>query len=589
MTRTLRARWLFSYIILILITAIILDIIVGRSLQTYLTHQIQKQLEDNLILIHRLVENSPLDSSLDEKAKDIGHRIHARVTFIKSDGMVLGDTEVPAEEVSKMENHKTRSEVIPALSGSTGYSIRHSHTLKNDLMYVAIPWEKDGKIQGVIRLALPLTHVEEIIQENRRWIYIGSLIAIISAIVIGLYFANSITQPIRQMVSAAQEIANEKFSQKIRVESHDELQKLGEALNTMSSKLESRFRDIQEEKNRLETILGSMTEGVMVLDNKGKVALTNDAFTKMLDLDVDTTDRTPLELIRNPDLAQALTEGLTRGDSFQKEIVSTGPASRVIRVYAAPLRQDRDILGMVAVFHDITDLRNLEQIRRDFVANVSHELRTPLTTVQGFSETLLGGALEDKEYAKKFVQNIYNQSQRMIELVEDLLCLSRIEAGKAEMKIESFNLLDSVNSAIDIVTPKAELRNIQIETKFTETEVQFSGDQRYMEQALINLLDNAIKFSSTNGKVTVDIQEKENNIEIKISDTGVGISSEHLSRIFERFYRVDKSRSVETEGTGLGLAIVKHIVDAHRGTIRVESTLGHGTTFILLLSKRNNR
>ncbi len=585
MTRSLRSRWLVSYLILILVTAVILDVVVSRSLRGYLIRQIQNHLQDNLVLIQDLVKNSPLDSSLDMTAKQISRKLNARVTFINSNGVVLGDSDVPEDKISEMENHRTRPEVITAFSGATGQSIRHSATLKTDMLYVAIPWQKDGKIQGVIRMALPLIHVEEILGENRRWIYIGSLIAVLAAVFIEFYFANTITRPIRQMVMAAQQIAQEKFSQKIKIESYDELKTLAESLNTMSTKLESRFRTIQEEKQQLETILSSMTEGVMVLDNKGKITLTNSPFKKMLDLTVDPIGRSPMELIRNPEITEALMGGLKTGKPFQKEIILAGNGSKVIRLYAAPLQRNGVVEGLVTVFHDISDLRTLEQIRRDFVANVSHELRTPLTTVHGFAETLLDGALLDKEVSRKFVENIYSQTQRMTELVEDLLCLSRIESGKAEMKFEFYNLIDSLESAMDILSPKASRQKIEIQTLLPLKPVMVMGDRRYIEQMLTNLLDNAVKFSNPPNKVLAEIRDMEQEVEIKISDSGVGIPSEDLPRIFERFYRVDKSRSVEIEGTGLGLAIVKHIVDAHRGTICVESTLGKGTTFIVTLPK----
>ncbi len=508
-----------------------------------------------------------------------------RVTIIGLDGKVLGDSEVQPEKLEFLENHLQRPEVHTALQGQTGHSIRYSRTLKTDMVYVAQVFKVKEQVSGVIRLAFPLYHVDKLFLEIRKILYGSTLVAVLIALGVGFYLANRTTRPIREMTLAANRIAREQFHHKVRVETHDELEDLAESLNIMSSKLESRFRAIQEEKQQLTTILASMAEGVMVLDSKGKIILTNKAFRTIFRLQDDPVGHTPIEIIRNPMVAKSLMEGLQSETLVNKEISLTVPGTKIIRFMSAPLLKGETPIGLVTVFHDITDIRAMEQVRKDFVANVSHELRTPLTTVQGFAETLLDGAVEDKDIADRFIRNIYTQTRRMTALVQDLLCLAQIESGKIQMKFEMTDIRSVIKSSKETLVDKAQKQNVPIVLELPQEPAIFPLDTRYFSQALINLMDNAVKFSRSANPVTVQLMEVSDGLEIRVIDKGYGIPSEDLPRIFERFYRVDKSRSTETEGTGLGLSIVKHIIESHHGTVRVESELGKGTTFILHFEK----
>lgn len=585
MIKSLRNRWLLYYILLILLTTLVLDVVLHRSLRNYTVKTAISELETNLNLIRFHWENQSHPEGIDSFATQIGKSIGMRVTIIGLDGKVLGDSEVQPEKLEFLENHLQRPEVHTALQGQTGHSIRYSRTLKTDMVYVAQVFKVKEQVSGVIRLAFPLYHVDKLFLEIRKILYGSTLVAVLIALGVGFYLANRTTRPIREMTLAANRIAREQFHHKVRVETHDELEDLAESLNIMSSKLESRFRAIQEEKQQLTTILASMAEGVMVLDSKGKIILTNKAFRTIFRLQDDPVGHTPIEIIRNPMVAKSLMEGLQSETLVNKEISLTVPGTKIIRFMSAPLLKGETPIGLVTVFHDITDIRAMEQVRKDFVANVSHELRTPLTTVQGFAETLLDGAVEDKDIADRFIRNIYTQTRRMTALVQDLLCLAQIESGKIQMKFEMTDIRSVIKSSKETLVDKAQKQNVPIVLELPQEPAIFPLDTRYFSQALINLMDNAVKFSRSANPVTVQLMEVSDGLEIRVIDKGYGIPSEDLPRIFERFYRVDKSRSTETEGTGLGLSIVKHIIESHHGTVRVESELGKGTTFILHFEK----
>jgi two-component system phosphate regulon sensor histidine kinase PhoR len=585
MIRSLRYRWLLYYVFLILLTTLVLDTVLHRSLRNYTVKASIRELQTNLNLIRYHWEAHPHPEGIDPFAKEVSKAIKMRVTIIGINGQVLGDSDVPAEQVSSLENHLQRPEVQAALQGKTGESIRHSKTLKTDMVYVAQPFIIEGKPAGVIRLAYPLYHVDQLLIEIRRILYGASFLALLIAMAVGYYLANRSTKPIREMTLTANQIAREEFHHKVRVNTHDELEDLAESLNIMSSKLESRFREIQEEKQQLTTILASMAEGVMVLDSKGKILLTNKAFMNIFRLHEDPVGHTPIEIIRNPEVAKSLMEGLHSENLVSREITLSVPGNKIIRFLAAPLLKGDVRIGLVTVFHDITDIRVMEQVRKDFVANVSHELRTPLTTVQGFAETLLDGALEDKEVASRFIRNIYTQTRRMTALVQDLLCLAQIESGKIQMKFELADLRAVIKSSKEALEEKSLRQNVPVLLELPPDPVVFPLDIKYFSQALINLLDNAIKFSSPGSQILLQLLLFPHGLEIRVNDKGCGIPAEDLPRIFERFYRVDKSRSAETEGTGLGLSIVKHIIESHHGTVSVESDFGEGTTFILHFEK----
>lgn len=361
----------------------------------------------------------------------------------------------------------------------------------------------------------------------------------------------------------------------------------------MGIQLRDKIEEISKEKDYLQTILKGMMEGVLVVDGRGRILMVNDALRNVLSLTSDVADRMPLEVIRNAELEGAIRKVIEDGKGKSFELTLQYPGGKmlevnVVGIYSSPeesVKGNERIRGAIAVFHDITRLKELEKIRQDFVANVSHELRTPLTTIKGYAETLLEGALRE-EVAFQFVQVIKRHTDRLTKIVEDLLMLSKIESKEFQLKVEVISLRDLIDDVIDFVKEPAEKKKISISRNEIPSSLALEADRNYLEQVLTNLLDNAIKYTPEGGRVTISAIEKDRGeIQFSIEDNGIGIPKEDIPRIFERFYRVDKGRSQELGGTGLGLSIVKHLVQAHGGRVWVESQLGKGSTFYFTLPK----
>jgi two-component system phosphate regulon sensor histidine kinase PhoR len=374
----------------------------------------------------------------------------------------------------------------------------------------------------------------------------------------------------------------------------DELGSLSKVISEMGIQFRNQIEEISKEKDYLQTILKGMVEGVLVVDGRGRILTVNDALRHLLSLSSDVSDKMPLEIIRNAELEGAIRKAIHDGENIALELDLDKSGEKTIEVNVVSIlpsnkRMDEDsegIRGAIAVFHDITRLKQLEKIRQDFVANVSHELRTPLTTIKGYAETLLEGALKE-DRAFQFVQVIKRHTDRLTKIVEDLLMLSKIETKEFNLKMDVISVRDFIDDIIDFVKNPAEKKKISLSRNEIPSSLAVQADRDYLEQILINLLDNAIKYTPEGGRVTVSAIERDSkDIQFSVEDNGIGIPKEDLSRIFERFYRVDKGRSKELGGTGLGLSIVKHLVQAHGGRVWVESQIGKGSTFYLTLPKR---
>ena len=422
---------------------------------------------------------------------------------------------------------------------------------------------------------------------------ISSLIGLIILIPLAYFFARFLTQPISEVAQRAIQLASSSLGQEVQVNSRDELGSLSKVVGEMGNQLRNKIEEISKEKDYLQTILKGMLEGVLVVDGRGRILMINDALRNLLSLSSDVADKMPLEVIRNAELEGAIRKALQEGESVALELNLNKSGGKTVEVNVVGIlpssewmgQEDEGIRGAIAVFHDITRLKELEKVRQDFVANVSHELRTPLTTIKGYAETLLEGALKE-EVAFRFVQVIKRHTDRLTKIVEDLLMLSKIESKEFQLKIEVISLRDLIDDVIDFIREAAERKKISISRNEILSFLIMEADRNYLEQILTNLLDNAIKYTPEGGKVTISAIEKDQReIQFSIQDNGIGIPTEDLPRIFERFYRVDKGRSQELGGTGLGLSIVKHLVQAHGGRVWVESQLGQGSTFYFTLPK----
>jgi two-component system phosphate regulon sensor histidine kinase PhoR len=514
-------------------------------------------------------------------AVQAGQASDFRVTLITPEGQVVGDSQLRLRDLASVENHRGRPEVEAALTGRQGRDLRRSATLEAPLLYVAVPIRDDGRIMGVVRTALPLSVVTASHAAIHRALLLGGLLALAVAFGIGLFVAHRVTRPVIQMQSVARAMSEGDFSVRAPIRSPDEIGQLGRALNVMATSLQDKLGDLQRERAKIAAILDSMVEGVIAVDGQDHLLLINERARVILGVGRGREEGKPfLEVVRNVDLHGLLRQARATGQGVltTREVIVAGLAERRLQVNAVPLQLGADEPGVAMVLHDITELRRLEQVRTEFIANVSHELRTPLTAIQGYLETLLSGALEDRGHARQFLEVVARHTERLGRLLNDLTDLSNIELGKVSLRIEPTVLGEVVDSVIGIIRPRAQRGGVSLHTVLAPDAPPVKADRDRLAQILINLVDNAVKYTPAGGQVSVTADRAAGGlVEIAVRDTGVGIPAEDLPRITERFYRVDKARSRELGGTGLGLAIVKHLVMAHGGELRITSEVDKGT------------
>jgi two-component system phosphate regulon sensor histidine kinase PhoR len=508
-------------------------------------------------------------------ARQAQEESHSRVTIIDRAGVVLADSQHAPET---MENHGQRPEVRRALAGQRGTAVRHSATLDVDFSYLALPAQCQGGGCAVLRLAVPLEQVRVSIAGVHSRILRASLLAALLALLVAYFFSRAFTRRIRKIQEFAEGLVNARFAETLAPEPDDELGSLARSLRGMAKQLRGMLDRLSQESRRREAILASMVEGVLAVDREMRVTFCNDSFARAVGARTPVGERLPLlHLVRDPSLLDLLKRVLATGQPTRKRVALAAADQRVFEVQAAPLDQ-----GAIAILHDISELERLERVRKDFVANISHELRTPLATIRGYAETLLDGALDDQENNRKFLEIIRARSILLTNIASDLLVLAEQESGTAEPPTERISVREAIETAIGTVASEALVRDVRVAAREVE-EVYIMGHRFGLEQALLNLLHNAIKFNRPGGEVLVQAGNAQGGgVRIAVSDTGIGIPSQDLPRIFERFYRVDKAHSRDVGGTGLGLSIVKHVVERMNGTIRVESRLGKGSTFTLL-------
>ena len=507
----------------------------------------------------------------------------SRVTVIAPDGAVVGDSEVARAELPRLENHRDRPEIRAALQGRVGRDLRTSASVHAPLLYVALPVREGDQVIGVIRLALPLSAVTSSYDQINRVMLAGGLVALAVAFGIGIFVAGRVTRPVVEMQAIARQMSEGQFAVRAPTRSDDELGALGRALNVMVLRLREQIQNLEAERAKATAILDGMVEGVVAVDGQEGILLMNERARTMFGVGHGRGEGKPfLEVIRNADLHEIFRSGRTAGGVFRRELRLVHPADRTLRVTAVPLRLAGEEPGLVLVVDDITELRRLEHVRTEFVANVSHELRTPLTAIQGYLETLLGGALDEPEHSRRFVDIAFRHTERLGRLLNDLTDLSNIELGKVSLRLAPTMLRPVVDFVLEVVAAKARDGEVTLTAEVPEA-IIVQADHDRLVQILINLVDNAVKYTPAGGSVTVRARPTvRGRIELSVSDTGVGIPRADLPRITERFYRVDKARSRELGGTGLGLAIVKHLVLAHGGDLGIDSEEGRGTTVRVL-------
>ena len=539
---------------------------------------VQQQMARSMRVIAPTVA-SVAPQNLQKWAEDADSKLGSRVTVIDSGGVVLADSRHDPET---MENHRERPEVRTALSGRPGSSIRRSATLDVDFYYYAVPVELAARTNAVLRLALPLEQVGASIAAVRLLILRASAFAALVALLIAYYIAQTFTRRIRRIQSYASELVNEDYSGTLAVEADDELGSVALSLRAMAEHFRKMLALLARESARRETILSSMVEGVLAVDHDLRVTFYNEAFARVVHARTPVPERlSMLQVVRDPSLRALLARVIASGVPVRERIALINADGRAFEVQASPLDEEGKT-GAIATFHDITELERLERVRKDFVANISHELRTPLAAIHGYTETLLDGALEDAENNRRFLEVIAAQTVRLTDLASDLLALSEIEAERIPVPGERISVLEAAENALHLLEGQAKARDVRVLLGAAD-DVYVEGQTFRLERAISNLLLNGINYNRPGGEVRLDVRRDGQTVRISITDTGIGIPFEEIPRIFERFYRVDKARSRQTGGTGLGLSIVKHTVERMGGSIAVDSQLGKGSIFTLIL------
>ena len=510
-----------------------------------------------------------------ELARDLGKRANAEVTLLRKNGDVLGDSRQRDEEV----RHLDRPEVRGALS-LVGDSPGYASIVDGHLLIVAVPFSRADEVAGVARVALPLTEIDEARAELAKTLSVATALALAAAIVVSTLAAELASRTARSLTEVARRMADGDLTTRARQTGDDEFGELGRALDQLAKNLSRTLGELREERDRLGGILAGMQEGVLLLDRAGHIYVLNPSLREMLLVGPDSVGKTVLEVVRHAELKELLDQGRRSLEPVTREIDFGSLQPRRLLVRAAQLPGDQG--GLLAVFVDVTEVRRLESLRREFVANVSHELRTPVTAVRSAAETLLNAAADDPVGARAFIGIIERNAERLHDLVEDLLDLSRIESRGLKLTIEALDIDRVYDQVLSLFSERAAKRGTALENETQDELPRVLADRRALEHVLTNLVDNAVKYCP-NSTIRLRAIAHDQNVELLVEDNGPGIEARHLPRLFERFYRVDAGRSRDIGGTGLGLSIVKHMVEAMGGSVRVESKPGVGTKFSVVL------
>jgi two-component system phosphate regulon sensor histidine kinase PhoR len=556
--------------------------IVGFLAGSQIRAKLEQQISNELMAHARIVDLYPM-KEIQAHVGEIADIARARVTIIDGDGYVIAETD---PEAAALGSHLERPEIQEARVRGSGKTTRYSRTLKENMIYVALPIRKGPEIVGYIRLARPLGDVRKTIEEFTAILLQSFLIILVSSVAVAFFFSRKLTTPIRDMEHFTERLRRGETPGTLMIRSSDEIGQLAENINYMVDELQKRIAALQEEKAKVEAAFSSALDGVLILDPQGRIETVNRGMWAMTgERYRDLVGKTPLEAFRNLGLQKALDQYRSSGMPVSQEMELGEGEPVMLDVSITPVRGVDAAEGKtMLVFHDLTRLKKLERMRVDFVANVTHEIKTPLTAIMGFVETLQEGAIEDRETAKKFLSTIARHAERLNRLVDDLLTISNTELGEIHFSFESVALSGIAQSVLHMIQQKAEEKKIEIASAIPEGLPLIRADRDRLSQVLINVLDNAVKFTPEGGRVTLAASPAAGQeVVVRIIDTGIGVPKDEISRLGERFYRVDKTRSRELGGTGLGLSIVKHLMAAHKGRMEIESQLGRGTSVSLYL------
>ncbi len=571
-----------SSVVLILLTAIVAGGLAERRVLDDVERETRAGLETRVVLIRAVVADrlpADVDDAFQAQVRDLGRRTKTRITIIRGDGLVLADS---SKDPRGMDNHAHRPEVVGSRTAPFGASTRISKTLGARMVYTALALRRGGTIHAYVRGALPLPRLEERMADLRRTILGAAGLAAILGLLGALFFARRLTAPLKAMSAAATAMASGDLARRVEITAHDEVGELGRRFNEMAARLESEVLHIRRERRDLRAILDSMVEGVLAIDGEDRIVLVNDAAGRILDLDTAVAaDRPFWESVRIPAIADLVRETSRRGRP-QTHVVHllAERTDRVVHVHAAPLRDERgEAAGVVLVLDDATQRERLEVVRRDFIANASHELKTPIASIRGLVETVLADGDMPASTRNGFLERVVRQIGRLGHLVGEMLTLSRLEAREASPALRAVDLREPVGAAADEAAPLAAEAGVSLEIGLGAEPLYVVAVPESLHRIAGNLLDNAIKYGGPGTAVGVHLEQDGADVILEVRDEGPGIPADKQDRVFERFYRVDESRSREVGGTGLGLAIVKHLVHAHGGRITLDSTPGQGSVF----------
>ena len=583
----LAIRWKLMGSCLLLVLAVVgaLYAYLRPTLEQHLVDGIRANLRSEAGLVALMAEREIREIRTDAPllARQTGEKSSARVSIMAANGEVVGDSEVPADQLKNLDNHRDRPEVRDAVLNGFGSAMRYSTTVRTQMLYVAATGRTLGGEPLIVRLALPLSAVDQALASLHAALGVALLLAVLLSLGLSFLLSHVTSRTLTTLATGAARFGTGDFGARLPVRSHDELGDLARVMNEMAGRLESEMSRLSTERNRLGAILRGMGEGLLVTDANGVVSLVNPAFHALFELGTEPVGRPLAEVCRHPALLATFRQVQENHSEQVAEIVLPRPVEITLLTHWVPLADAGLPAGVVAVFHDISDLKRLERVRRDFVANVSHELRTPITVIRGYAETLAGGTA-DPELVTRFATIIQAHAERLANLVGDLLTLSELEVKGSALTLTPIALAGAVEHCRLLIAPQAEQKGVIIDSREVAA-WQVLADRQRLEQVLVNLLDNAVKYTPDGGQVTVTAAADGDFIKISVRDTGPGIPLHEQTRIFERFYRVDAGRSRDQGGTGLGLAIVKHIVQLHGGTVGVESVPGQGACFTFTLRR----
>ena len=570
-------RIFLLYALVVFLAAISVEIYITSAVRESYIDNLRQNLSIQINLISKGMSFS--QANADNLCRQLKKDTGARVTIIAGNGDVIGDSD---KDSALMDNHLQRTEIEKSLMFGEGMVIRHSDTLKHDFLYIAKRITKGENTEGFIRLAVPLKEVDRSVNLLRIKIILVVLVVLLLTGVFSMWQTDHLRRLLRQITDFSRSLSKGEIDRRLFLRNAGEFGEIAENMTSMSVKLQDMMALSEEEKNRLNVILKSIPDVLLIIDVKGTIMLSSTSAIQFFG-DIPITGMQFVEVVRNHEFTELVSEVRRSLSPGMRDFKIEVPEEKYLAVRVSPLfYKENELSGFVAVFHDVTQIERLEQVRKDFVANVSHEIKTPVTAIKGFADTLLEGALDDKENAARFIQTIKSNSERINSLVDDLMTISRIELGVIKVERAMIDIEDVFKNITELFKDKAAAKGLSLKVALVPGLRQISADRNRLIQILTNLVDNAIKFTETGG-VTFGVDIKEDKPFLFVEDTGIGVPVKYLPRLGERFYRVDPSRSRRMGGTGLGLAIVKHLVKAHGWDMKIKSSPDKGTKVSILL------